>query len=225
MYWPNLKPYFRSRLRLSCVLTLLLIGGLAAGPVAAANVAATNRTAAKVAEKNRPMASSPVRRQPAPPVFSDSLLPVTPQSLFFDNCAPCHGDRGGGRIGPRVAARNWTAKVFNAQVRQGGLVMPAFSPARISDAQLADMLAWVNAMPAPPAAAQLPAPDSHAPGAAVFQANCLACHGVEARGGIAPGILNTALSYTRFLAQVRHGGGMMPAFAPAQISPLPTERI
>ena len=215
MDWPNLKQRYHPGRRLPAGLVLLLIGGLAAGPIAAAN----HRPAP------HPAAAPAGRRKPAAAISPAGLLPVTPQSLYFTDCAPCHGNRGEGRIGPQIAAMNLSAQVFDMRVRKGGLVMPAFSPARISDAQLAGLLAWVNALPPPPTPARLPAPNAHAPGAAIFQANCLACHGVEARGGIAPGILNTPLPLTRFLSQLRHGGGLMPAFTPAQISPLQADQI
>ncbi len=172
------------------------------------------------------------RRVPAPAVPAAAVLP-TPAApagprtgaLFAQNCSPCHGTRGAGRIGPQIAARSWSAAVFNLQVRQGGLVMPAFPPAKISGAQLAQLLTYVNRLPPPPAAALLPPPDPKAPGALVFQQNCLACHGAEARGGIGPGILNTALPQAKFLFQVRHGGGLMPAFAAAQLSPAQARQI
>ncbi len=212
MDWPNFKQRYHPGRRLSGCLTLLLIGGLTAGPIAAANHRPAPHPAAAPAAHRRSAAAI-------------SSLPVTPQSLYFTDCAPCHGNRGEGRIGPQIATTNWTAAVFGQQVRKGGLVMPAFSPTRISDAQLAGLLAWVNALPPPPTPARLPAPNTHAPGAAIFQANCLACHGVEARGGIAPGILNTPLPLARFLSQLRHGGGLMPAFTPAQISPLQADQI
>ena len=192
--------------RLGC-LFLPIVGGALALAAAGIAHAALPHAKAKAAVMR---AAAPVAAAPG--------TSARAQGLFATHCAPCHGNRGTGRIGPQLAARNWTAAVFDKQVRQGGLVMPAFPPARVSDAQLNSLLIYVNAMPQPPATAQLPAPDAKAPAATVFQNNCLACHGIEARGGLGPGILNTSLSLPRFLNQVRHGGGVMPAFAPAQIS-------
>ncbi len=144
--------------------------------------------------------------------------PVAAQSVFRDDCAPCHGAAGEGGIGPQLAGRALTAQAVTARVRQGGLVMPAFSPQQISDAQLQALIAYVNGLALPPARSLLPAPSAQAVGAPLFQARCLACHGAEARGGIGPGILNTSLPLPRFLQQVRKGGGMMPPFAAAQLS-------
>lgn len=47
---------------------------------------------------------------------------------------------------------------------------------------------------------------------------CSGCHGANAEGGSAPKLAATARSYDRVLAQVRKGGGPMPAFPADQIS-------
>ncbi len=151
--------------------------------------------------------------------------PVAGQSVFRDDCAPCHGPGGEGGIGPQLAGRPWTAQVVTTHVRQGGLVMPAFSDKQISEAQLQALVSYLSGMAAPPATSLLPAPSAKSAGAPLFQARCMACHGMEARGGIGPGILNTSLPLPRFLKQVRNGGGMMPPFAPAQLGDAEVQAI
>jgi mono/diheme cytochrome c family protein len=171
---------------------------------------------------------SATARPPRSPVGRSALLvflaaaasaaPVAGQTLFRDDCAPCHGPAGQGGIGPQLAGRSWDAGVFDKQVRNGGLVMPAFPVAQIPDAGLAELLAYVNGLARPAAAELLPSPPAGAPGASVFGSDCQACHGAEGRGGLAPGILNTSLLFPRFADQVRHGGGIMPAFGATQLS-------
>ena len=50
---------------------------------------------------------------------------------------------------------------------------------------------------APATAELLPAPSGKAAGASVFQTNCMGCHGLDARGSVGPGILNTAVTLRR----------------------------
>lgn len=151
--------------------------------------------------------------------------PAAAQEVFRDNCAPCHGPGGEGGIGPQLAGRPWTAQAVTARVRQGGLVMPAFSERQIPDSELPALVTYLSGLATPAASALLPAPSAKAAGAPLFQARCLACHGAEARGGIGPGILNTALPLPRFTRQVRNGGGMMPPFAAAQVSDAEVRQI
>ena len=153
-----------------------------------------------------------------PAQAATSPLPPTVAHTFGEECSPCHGRAGEGRIGPQLAGHTWPALAFTAQVRNGGLVMPAFPASQLSDRRLAALMVYVNQLPAPAPSAILPAPKADAPGAALFQTDCFVCHGAEGRGAIGPGILNTALSLPRFTAQVRHGGGPMPAFAPPMLS-------
>jgi mono/diheme cytochrome c family protein len=143
--------------------------------------------------------------------------PAAAQVVFQQSCAPCHGTRGEGGLAPQLAGRSLAATVVSSRVRQGGLVMPAFSAQQMSDRELQDLVTYISGLPVPTAAELLPSPSARAPGATVFQARCLACHGAEARGGFAPGILNTSLSLPRFTNQVRHGGGLMPPFPAAQV--------
>lgn len=144
---------------------------------------------------------------------------------FQRSCAPCHGTAGEGRIGPQIADRAWSADAFESRVRDGGLLMPSFSVRDISEAQLRTLLAFVNRLPAPTASGRLPSPSQNEPGASAFETNCIGCHGVEARGGIGPGILNTPLGPSQFREHVRRGGTIMPAFSRDRLSDGEVEEI
>ncbi|GAB4248074.1 MAG: hypothetical protein Kow00129_08750 [Thermoleophilia bacterium] len=49
-------------------------------------------------------------------------------------------------------------------------------------------------------------------GADVFATNCASCHGAEGEGGNSPALTGLGLSPEDIEAQVRQGGGGMPAF-------------
>ncbi len=138
--------------------------------------------------------------------------------VFQRECAPCHGSHGEGRIGPQIAGRTFIADSIVAQVRHGGLLMPAFPQSEISEAELQALVAYVDSLPTPTSAEMLPAPSPKVAGASVFLTNCMGCHGLDARGAVGPGILNTALTLPQFMQQVRNGGGIMPPFTEKQVS-------
>ena len=75
------------------------------------------------------------------------------KELFLKNgCYECHGTVGQGGTGPRLAPR--TASL--AYVRKPAGQMPPYTPKVMSDADLADVLAYLMSIPAPPAAKSIP---------------------------------------------------------------------
>jgi mono/diheme cytochrome c family protein len=155
-----------------------------------------------------------------PPVTTNTPAVSSAEAaqLFAKNCSLCHGPAGEGRIGPQLAGRNLPADNAANRIRSGGKAMPPFGPDRLSNEEVAGLVAYVNAMPAPPAAALLAPPDMKLPGAKVFGADCSMCHGPEGRGLIGPGILNTPVSQQQFMVQVRNGGNGMPPFQASTVS-------
>jgi mono/diheme cytochrome c family protein len=77
-------------------------------------------------------------------------------------CPACHGTVGHGGAGPRLAPNPLPLAGFMTWVRNGtpgwtiASGMPAFPPEVVSDAELADVLAYLASVPAPPAADDLP---------------------------------------------------------------------
>jgi mono/diheme cytochrome c family protein len=65
------------------------------------------------------------------------------QRLFAENCNKCHD---GGRTGLAPALLPAPASVIRFQVRHGLGVMPAFDKDRLSDSQLDDLMAYLNAI-------------------------------------------------------------------------------
>ena len=81
-------------------------------------------------------------------------------------CFSCHGTVGQGGPGGRLAPKPVTFPAFRTFVRQGKVNspatnrnwagMPPFSTKFISDAELADIYAYLTSIPEPPATASIP---------------------------------------------------------------------
>ncbi|WP_188968605.1 c-type cytochrome [Deinococcus aerolatus] len=79
-------------------------------------------------------------------------------ALYASSCAGCHGAQAGGGIGPSLLTdegpRGWTLAQFTTVLRKGVLpegrelsaVMPRFTDAQLSDAQVADLLAHIKTL-------------------------------------------------------------------------------
>ena len=77
-------------------------------------------------------------------------------------CYTCHGTMGQGGAGARLAPNPPAAAAFMNYVRKGGPNhtflggMPAYSSSIISDADLADIRAYLASIPAPPPVKSIP---------------------------------------------------------------------
>ena len=70
--------------------------------------------------------------------------------MFFANgCQACHGDQGEGFIGPTLAQTSFTIDQVIQQYRTPRNLMPPFSADRVSDAEVADIHAWLQTLPLP----------------------------------------------------------------------------
>src|SRR5499433_130275 len=63
-------------------------------------------------------------------------------------CKNCHGNNGEGAFGPDLAGRKLTVAQFTRAVRQPWGIMPAFVATQVSDAELANMAAYFDTLPA-----------------------------------------------------------------------------
>lgn len=69
-------------------------------------------------------------------------------SLYAQNCAACHGDRGAGPIGPslqKLSVRK-NADQIAAAIRNPDPPMPKLYPGTLSDADVADLTAFVETL-------------------------------------------------------------------------------
>jgi mono/diheme cytochrome c family protein len=72
-------------------------------------------------------------------------------------CYQCHGTLGqGGAAGPRIAPDPLPFEALSAFVRTSSRAMPPFRQAVLSDADLADIYAYLQAIPKPPDVKSLP---------------------------------------------------------------------
>jgi len=69
-----------------------------------------------------------------------------------DGCYQCHGTVGQGGVGPRLSAPALALPTLSAIVRKGVRGMPPYSAKILSDAELADIHAYLETIPAPPPA-------------------------------------------------------------------------
>jgi mono/diheme cytochrome c family protein len=170
--------------------------------------------------------------------------------LFQTYCAMCHGADGRGRVGANLQA--FPGIAVDAAIQQtvtngvDGSVMPAFSQAQggpLSEVDIADIAAYLTGVlegtePIAPAPAyqppEIPAlPDIEGDpsnGAAVFQSNCVGCHGDKAQGGFGwplaknwPG--NQPEFFINQVVSTGIDGTIMPGWAQDAGGPLSSEEI
>jgi mono/diheme cytochrome c family protein len=75
------------------------------------------------------------------------------QALFVQTgCYACHGYAGQGALatGPRIARTELPLEAFTAALRSPASDMPPYEAAILSDADAADILAYLQSLPAPP---------------------------------------------------------------------------
>jgi mono/diheme cytochrome c family protein len=96
-------------------------------------------------------------------VVSLAQQPSTPSAengkkLFLrDGCWECHGYAGqGGRDGARLAETALTTAQFTRYIRRPTGAMPAYIEKVLSDAEAADIWAYVKAMTGPKTAKEVP---------------------------------------------------------------------
>jgi mono/diheme cytochrome c family protein len=79
-------------------------------------------------------------------------------ALFMKvGCYQCHGTQGqGGAAGPRIAPEPIPFDGLAAFVRTTSGEMPAYPAALLSDSDLADIYAYLQSIPRPPALADVP---------------------------------------------------------------------
>ena len=94
---------------------------------------------------------------------TDRAAVANGQSAFMRvGCFTCHGTVGHGGAAPRLAPNTLPLAGFTTWVRNGtpgwtvASGMPAFSVSVLSDADLADVRAYLASQPAPPPVANIP---------------------------------------------------------------------
>jgi mono/diheme cytochrome c family protein len=100
-------------------------------------------------------------------------------------CKNCHGANGEGAFGPDLAGRKLNVAQFTHAVRRPWGIMPAFIASQVSDAELANMAAYFDTLPAvaTPGKWRFEVPANARPGQAVLlSVGCGQCHGPALNG-------------------------------------------
>jgi len=168
--------------------------------------------------------------------------------LFAENCVVCHGPNGEGRVGATLA-KDWPSIRPDLEVRAtiengiNGSPMPAWGEknggplsSEEIDALVAYILSWQTGGPRviPPTLIYIPRPAVTAPpnvvgdpnlGAALFDQNCVVCHGANGEGRIGATLAKPWSSLRPDLsikATISNGveGSPMPAWSQANGGPL-----
>ena len=63
-------------------------------------------------------------------------------------CRNCHGEKGEGAFGPDLAGRKLTVAQFAHAIRKPWGIMPAYIESQVTDAEVANMVAYFNSLPA-----------------------------------------------------------------------------
>ncbi|MDH5615259.1 MAG: c-type cytochrome [Acidimicrobiia bacterium] len=119
------------------------------------------------------------------------------ETIFFEQCAPCHGRAGEGGIGPALTASLLTADERELVIRQGRGAMQAFE-ATLSAEDIEAIVAFTGRL-----AATL-----------TYELQCAPCHGPTGEGDIGPALVPARLSFEDARRIIAEGQGGMPAHAP-----------
>lgn len=165
------------------------------------------------AEKRWPVSDTP------------SEVAMTPEAIeaggqvYTQTCASCHGPELGGGIGPNLTDAEWIHGGEPAQVvatiTEGVSAkgMPAWGPI-LGPAKVQQVAAFVlskkgsaPADPAPgaeeaPAVADAAAADAPLDGKAIYDQNCLACHGANLEGVVGPSLVDAEWIHGGELEQI-----------------------
>jgi mono/diheme cytochrome c family protein len=81
---------------------------------------------------------------PAISALSDPNLAIG-KAIFEKNCMRCH-PYGKAGVGPNLSKLKLTGEIVKKQVRKGGLIMPSFSEAKVSNEELEQLSKFVPAL-------------------------------------------------------------------------------
>lgn len=164
-------------------------------------VAASGGIAVAVAVVVALLGGSPAGAVSSPGVDLQStlVLQAVPdvESVFLEQCAPCHGPGGEGGVGPSLTGSTLPAMERLELIRGGRDAMPAFENT-LDDATIEALSMLVGRLAATTTYAQ----------------QCAPCHGVSGEGGNGPALVSSEQSYEDARLVVTGGKGAMPAFEP-----------
>jgi quinol---cytochrome-c reductase cytochrome c subunit len=160
--------------------------------------------------------------------------------LYSQNCASCHGDRGGGVVppdtqeapgptqasGPGLAGVGASAADFYLRTGYMPLAQPGDQPKRspspFDEREIDALVAYVASLgPGPPIPDPHPENGNLSKGMQLFREHCAGCHQIVAKGGYVTGGIPPPLDRStpvQVAQAVRIGPYLMPRFSEKQIS-------
>jgi mono/diheme cytochrome c family protein len=139
------------------------------------------------------------------------------------SCKTCHGDEGQGSAptaAPRIGPTRLSQPAFIGFVRKPVGVMPAYRSQDVSDAELADLYAFLQSL-APPPKAQVSSTNAQN-GQRLFRSyGCYECHGGEGQGSTQTGgsrIGPIRIPFPAFVVYVRRPTEQMPPYSSKAVS-------
>lgn len=144
----------------------------------------------------------------------------TGKKVFADaGCAACHGAQAQGTsLAPQISPPPLVLAAMIAYVRQPTGKMPPVPVATASDAQLADVYAFLLSV-APKAARAEELKGNAENGKKLFTAyGCYECHGRLGQGGVGPRIGPPQITAAAVAQYVRHPTGQMPPYTEKVVS-------
>jgi mono/diheme cytochrome c family protein len=146
-------------------------------------------------------------------------------------CFRCHGSAGEGMSQPsstgkdsgppKIAATHLSLQDFVHTVRQPKGQMPPFGPKQVSDAELADVYAFLQSASLQPKI-ELPASTNLQNGEHLYAAfGCYECHGYQGQGSVQTGgsrLGPPQIPFSGFVSYVRQPAGQMPPYTVKAVS-------
>ena len=151
-------------------------------------------------------------------------------------CNRCHGAQGEGLPGsgqnpgiPRIASTSLSFADFLRQVRKPKGLMPPFTGKQASDADVADLYAYLQSLKPAEAAAATATAGNTANGERLFQKDgCYECHGLLGQGSSSTRATRLGpprIPLSAFIAYVREPSGEMPPYTAKAVSGKDLEEI
>lgn len=130
----------------------------------------------------------------------DGGRPLTGRELFAASCAVCHGPEGQGSVNayelqhPNAGFATFVVRTGRPGLEFPGVMMAAYPPELVTDAQLDEIWTWLDSFPQPTT------------GEGIYRDYCQNCHGADATTGPAGQELRekTALE---MIEKLREGAG------------------
>jgi len=149
----------------TCPVCLLLtsLGSLALTTMAALALAAPasqTLVAGVLAQSTGTQSAAPAPAPASTPESASAGNAANGKRVYLaDGCFYCHGTTGagGGNAGPRLAPNPLPLEGVKAKVRTASGRMPVYSPAVLKDAEIADIVAYLQSIPQGKEAKDIPA--------------------------------------------------------------------